>query len=116
MEQYNYLTIERHENGITIRLNDDGRELVNERFDSDWYYAISGDLLEDVFANGEWQEIYPEQIGALTEALLLSDNTDRDDQGFITRLGDVYSDINTYQIRFWYELAAEEDGCWFAKA
>ena len=116
MEQHNYLTIERHENGITIRLNDDGRELVRRSGEEKGYFATSIDLLDDVFANSEWEEIYPEQIGALTEALLLSDNTDRDDQGFITRLGDVYSDIGTYQIHFWYELAAEESGCRFAKA
>ena len=116
MEQHNYLTIEKHENGIVIRLNDDGRELVNERLFDDWYYAISGDLLEDVFANSEWEELQPEGIGALTEALIITDYANRDDYGKLVEVGNVYSDINTYQAHFWYELAAEESGCWFAKA
>lgn len=116
MEQYNYLTIERHENGITIRLNDDGRELVRDREDcGDGYYTVTGYLLEDAFGDG-WQEIHPAEIGALTEALIISDDVEYDDYGNITHLGDAYSDINTYQIRFWYELAAEDGGCWFAKA
>jgi len=106
MEQYNYLTIEKHENGIVIRLNDDGRDLVRDFEESQMdYYATTAYLLEDVFANSEWEELQPEEIGALTEALIITDYA-----------GNVYSDINTYQAHFWYELAAEESGCWFAKA
>jgi len=69
-----------------------------------------------VFASSEWEELQPEEIGALTQALIITDCASRDDYGELVEVGNVYSDINTYQIYFWYELAAEESGCWFAKA
>jgi hypothetical protein len=116
VEHYQLLDIEYSENGLTIRLNDEGKLIATEMMEDDsGYYTITSTLLEDMFCNSEWEEIDPEDIGALTEALVISNTAERDDNGKLLNIGAVYTDINTYQVRFWYEDAATEDGCWFIK-
>ncbi len=55
------------------------------------------DLLEHQLCNG-WDTIRPEEVGALTEAFIISDDTARDDQGKLVECGRVYSNIDYYQI------------------
>lgn len=54
------------------------------------------DLFEWQVCNG-WEWIAPEEIGALTDAPILSDSADRDEQGRLTKIGKVYWFPN-YQI------------------
>jgi len=59
-----------------------------------------GDIFEALeyhLANG-WDIIYPEEVAALTSGLLLSDDSERDDQGNLTYLGRVYWD-SQYQVQ-----------------
>jgi len=46
-------------------------------------------LLDDHLQNG-WEEIKPEEIGALTSALLISDEAERSDEGELTKVGRLY--------------------------
>jgi hypothetical protein len=46
-------------------------------------------LLDDHLASG-WDEIRPEEIGALTSALLISDEAERNNDGDLTNVGRVY--------------------------
>jgi len=90
-----YVDLRKTENGdLQIRLNDTGRrdlaefEGVRERLGID---AALVELLEDHLCNG-WELVRPEEVGALTSALLLSDEVDRDDLGDIRGVGCVYWD------------------------
>lgn len=55
------------------------------------------DMLEDHTANGDWEFVRPEEIGALTDGAILADWVDRDDDGKLTGVGKVYWDSN-YQV------------------
>jgi hypothetical protein len=55
------------------------------------------DLLEDHTSNG-WDWVRPEEIGALTDAPIISDNVERDDHGDITTVASVYAFMD-YQVR-----------------
>jgi len=48
-------------------------------------------LMEDHFCNG-WEEVYPEEIGALTSATLISNVVVRDDNGDIIECDYIYYD------------------------
>ena len=54
------------------------------------------EALETHLCNG-WNVVLPEQCGALTDGLILTEDWDEDDQGNLTRLGTVYWDSD-YQI------------------
>jgi hypothetical protein len=88
-----YVDLEKIESAdLRILLNATGRsqfeliEEVRERLGID---AALVDLLEDHLCNG-WDLLLPEEIGALTSALLLSDEVERDDVGEIRDVGRVY--------------------------
>ena len=56
-------------------------------------------LAEDLFANG-WDIVMPEEIGALTDCLIITDDISRDDTtDEITDIGTIYSYIESYQIK-----------------
>ena len=66
----------------------------------------SGNLSDDAFlsmiadhlANG-WELVRPEEVGALTSALIITNDCQRDDQGTLTAIGDAWSNIAFYQVR-----------------
>ncbi len=60
------------------------------------------ELLEDFLCNG-WGIISPEDIGALTDAPIITNEIDRDDDGHIIHLGDTWWFPN-YQIENEIEL------------
>ena len=59
--------------------------------------AVFLDLIEYQLCNG-WETIQPEECGALTDGLLVTDDAQRDDDGKLTALGRVYWD-ERYAIR-----------------
>jgi hypothetical protein len=88
-----YVEMVKEEDGLRIRLTDDGREFLNDLRDADGWCkgtdAIFCELLECELGNG-WDMISPEEISALTSANIISDECVRDDHGSITSLGVVY--------------------------
>src|SRR5687767_457297 len=77
---------------LVIALTPQGREVIEtahaegENTDSEQFMH---DLFEWHTCNG-WEWIAPEEIGALTDAPILSDSVERDDQGRLMKVGDVY--------------------------
>ena len=65
--------------------------------------AMAGEIRDDSelfewqIANG-WDHVAPEEVGALTDATILSDECERDEHATVTKCGRVYSDINYYQL------------------
>jgi hypothetical protein len=47
------------------------------------------EVIEWQLCNG-WELLRPEEVGALTDAPILSDNVERDNQGNVTHVGIVY--------------------------
>jgi hypothetical protein len=89
-----YIEIVKNPNGITLKLTPAGREELQSRMGpgGGWVKclrSILADLLEDHLANG-WEFIEPAEIGALTSAPILSDEVERDDEGKLVWLGNVY--------------------------
>jgi hypothetical protein len=77
---------------LRISLTEPGRESMPEVVELRDQYGIVAaflDLIADQLGEG-WQEIKPEEIGALTASILLTDEADRDDSGVLTRCGRVY--------------------------
>ena len=88
-----YVDLEKIPNGrLRISLTNEGRhaidefERIREELGID---AAIRELLED-HLSGVWEEILPEEIGALTSAMMLTDDVERDDEEQITRIGRVY--------------------------
>jgi len=88
-----YVDLKKTEGGdLQIVLNPTGRiefaliEELRERLGID---AALVELLEDHLCNG-WEAVRPEEVGALTSALLLCDEVDRDEAGEIRDVGRVY--------------------------
>jgi len=93
IERGPYVDLQKASNGtLKTSLTGDGRHALG-RFeqirDQHGIDAAFRELLEDHLCNG-WEEILPEEIGALTSAMLLSDDVQRDDDGRITRIGRIY--------------------------
>ncbi len=91
-----YVEFRKTENGnLEIRLTPEGRaelaELPEEELQHDH------DIFEVQLCNG-WERIAPEECGALTDALIITDDCERDEHGKLTRLGRVYSNIGYYQV------------------
>jgi len=86
-----YVNLHKMRNGtLRITFTPEGRRL-----------AKTGEikyLFEDIGANSNWEEIRPEEIGALTDATILSDECERDDHGNLVKCGRVYSNIDYYQV------------------
>lgn len=81
---------------LVIRILPDCRAEVEEIEDRDSDNAFL-DLIESQICNG-WTLINPKDVGALTDALIITDDCDFDDSGDLTRCGRVYSNIAYYQV------------------
>ncbi len=84
--------IRQPDNSLVVALTDEGREVFPEIEGIRHEHGIDGalhQLLADHFANG-WHELRPEELGALTSALLISDDVVRDDEGHVTDCGCIY--------------------------
>lgn len=88
-----YVDLEKTGSGdLRILLNATGRtefELIGEIREKLGIDAALVELLEDHLCNG-WELLRPEEIGALTSALLFSDEVDRDDFGEVRAVGRVF--------------------------
>ena len=73
---------------------EEARELIDNNRQSDSDFT---EMIEDHLANG-WQMVSASDIGAMTEALFITNDVDIDDQGDVTRIGDAWSNIYHYQI------------------
>jgi hypothetical protein len=54
------------------------------------------DLMTIQLCNG-WQQILPREIGAFTDATIISEDVERDEYDDIVKFGRVYSNIDYYQ-------------------
>ena len=101
IEHGTYVDLQKAPNGkLKISLTHDGRHALAEFEqirDQHGIDAAIRELLEDHLCSS-WEEILPEEIGALTSAMLLSDDVQRDDDGRITRIGRIYFNPN-YQVK-----------------
>ncbi len=70
-------------------------------------------LIEYQLSNG-WEVIKPEEIGALTGCLILSQNTIRDGDGDLVNSGTIYTNLAWYQLRGLVHEALSDDGAFFA--
>ena len=80
------------EGKLRIQLTDLGLQQLSEFEDFRDRFGIDAalrELLADHFEGG-WEEVRPEELGALTSALLLCDQIGRDDRGKLVSVGDVY--------------------------
>ena len=93
IEHGTYVDLEQVPNGkLKISLTEKGKQQFDEFEqirDELGIDAAIREILEDHLCNG-WEEVFPEEIGALTSAMLLSDDVERDDDGRITGVGRVY--------------------------
>lgn len=80
---------------LRIKLTREGRAEIRDNPDrSDNAFF---NLIEYQLGNG-WETIAPEEIGALTDAIIISDECERDDHGDLIKCGRVYSNIDYYQV------------------
>jgi hypothetical protein len=86
-------------NALLITLLSTGRKYLKELkrggdpLESD---AVFHELIEHQLCNG-WDEVRPEEIGALTSAPIFSPNVQRDEDGELIRVDYVYAYMN-YQV------------------
>ena len=101
-----YATLVEGENGLTIKLNDAGKEELAENAQNhpDWTdVSHVVELLEDFTGNG-WQWLNAEDIGALTGCeLILTDDGTIEDNGKVTVHGSIW-----WHERYAVENASEE--------
>ena len=71
---------------LQIMLTREGRDELNS---DEFTYPDFDEMIEWQLCNG-WEFIWPEEIGALTDAPILSDAAERDDKGVLTSVGRVY--------------------------
>lgn len=87
--------------GLTIKLTSIGRKELKARLEGKGYKSspnyIFLDLIEDWLCNG-WEVIKPEEIGALTSALILSNEIVRNKYNEVIDIGKVYW-YSDYQIK-----------------
>lgn len=101
-----YVELEKTPNGnLKLSLTESGRERLAEIGDNPG--DILRDLLEHHFCNG-WRHLRPEEIGALTDGTLLTDDWEEKDNGELIHVGRVYWDAN-YQVEDAIEKM-EKDG------
>jgi hypothetical protein len=93
VERGEYSDLVKLPNGkLKISLTDQGHrefdrfQRISDKFGID---AAIRELLQDHLC-GTWEEVFPEEIGALTSAMLITDDVERDDDGRITAIGPVY--------------------------
>jgi hypothetical protein len=105
VERGRYVELEEKEDGnLEFVLTDGGRQEIVELQKLPEEEAMYT-LLEDHLGSG-WEFIAPEEIGALTSAMILTQDADRDDEGALKRVGRVYWDPD-YQVRSTVEELAK---------
>lgn len=92
MQQLVELSVKSDGLHITLLPGADVREeveeiMANEDLDADSQLA---EVLEWNLGNSDWTFVQPEQAGALTDAPLLSDQVETDDEGTVTRVGRLF--------------------------
>jgi hypothetical protein len=111
----NLLTMSVDRNGITLSPTKQGvlaaRELVDSRPE---YWTALGEMLEE-FTTNEWEWVLPEEIGAITDAPIISREVTRDDNGTVTEVGRVYAHMD-YQVQDPIEAWAEGKAVRFVAA
>ena len=103
-ERGRYVDLEERGGNLEIVLTDNGRQEIDELQKLPEEGAMSA-LLEDHLGSG-WEWLAPEEIGALTSAMILTREAERDDQGRLERVGRVYWDPD-YQVRSTVEELAK---------
>lgn len=99
---------------LKMILTPEGRRFIREeRKNGTDDERIFHDMLQDAPAmNGACQNGYefvrPEEVGAMTDATIISDECDRNDHGDLTKCGRVYSNINYYQLKSDVEKLLED--------
>ena len=86
-----FLNFEKFGNNLWISLTDEGRdELPNliKRFGPSGEDILIG-LMGHQLCNG-WDRVRPEEVGALTDSLIITDSAERDDEGELTGVGRTY--------------------------
>lgn len=110
--EYVIITISKSTDTLRIELNEDGRNYLNTNFHDDNYSFY--ELLEDALCNG-WHLFNGDQIdGWLTQCDVLSEDSYYDDNGDVILSGDIYTNINWYQIRSNIDMLLSGD-CVFHK-
>jgi hypothetical protein len=92
MEHGRFVNLQKADGDLQILLNTNGERVfrviegIRERLGTDTALrVILGDHLKS-----RWQEIKPEEIGAPTSALIVSDEAERDSRARLMKLGRVY--------------------------
>ena len=97
-----YVDLQKTDDGnLNILLTQTGRATFSDiELERNQYGTLAAlhALLEDHLANG-WELVPPQDIGALTDAPILSDQIERNDEGDVMHAGRVY----------WYPQYAVED-------
>jgi len=84
---------------LKMKLTAEGREFlqdyISEQDENSVEFTTGVDVLlyglfESWFANSDWDHVSSEDIGALTDAPIISDRVDRDDKGSLGGLGNVW--------------------------
>lgn len=93
IERGTYSDLQKLPNGkLKISLTNEGRHALDHFEQIRGEFGIDEairELLEDHLC-GTWEEVFPEEIGALISAMLLTDDVERNDDGRVTRIGRVY--------------------------
>lgn len=93
------ITFTTEDGDLAIVLTPEGQEEIGraiaqgQNIDSEQFMC---DLFEHPLCNG-WEWIRPEEIAALTDAPIVSDRTERDEDGTLVKIGRVYW-FPSYQI------------------
>ncbi len=89
---HRYTEFEVVNGNLVITLTPEGRDSITDA-QADGHNTDAEQFMHDLFewqtCNG-WEWIAPEKIGALTDAPILTDSAERDDEGQLTSVGRVY--------------------------
>jgi hypothetical protein len=91
---------------LVITLNKGHKREIKDMLKTKNYEDVFIELIEDYLCNG-WEIVTPESIGALTDALILSNEVVRDDYGEIMDLDRVYS-YDMYAVRGYIDPLLED--------
>lgn len=110
------INIEKTRNGnIKLTFTEEGLKEVKELIENDGIDALQPDdllwdMLEHNLCNSDWERVLPEEIGALTDAPIISDEVTRDEQGKIITAGVVYAYMD-YQVSAPLQVMLEKGHC-----